>query len=173
MCSAWRRPSFGRPFPDVTNILVLHGPNLNLLGRREPEIYGTTTLLEIDERLVAVGRSRGVRVSTFQSNHEGVLVDRIHATMDDGTNAVVLNAAGLTHTSIVLRDAIAAIRPAVPVVEVHLTVPAAREPFRAQNLLAGVVDAQISGLGPHSYELGLEAALRLTASKQPAVRDQP
>ena len=112
------------------SILVLHGPNLNLLGTREPEIYGHTTLSEIDEELSRMGQAHGLRMDAKQSNHEGVLVDRIHAALDDGTAAILINPGGLTHTSVVLRDAIAAVRRQIWVVEVHLSLPEAREKFQ-------------------------------------------
>lgn len=142
-------------------VLVLHGPNLNLLGTREPEIYGTTTLDDIHQVLSALAAQRGLAIETMQSNHEGVLVDRLHATLTDGTRAVLFNPGGLTHTSVVLRDAVSAIAPRLPVIEVHLSVPEAREPFRHISLIAGVVAGRVSGFGPDSYAVALEAAARL------------
>lgn len=138
----------------MTSILIIHGPNLNLLGKREPEVYGHSTLSDIDERLIARGKSLDVAVETLQSNHEGVLVDAIHAAMGihDG---IVINAGAYTHTSVALRDAIAATN--IPTVEVHLSNIYRREEFRHHSYIAAVAIGQISGFGGHSYVLGLEA----------------
>jgi 3-dehydroquinate dehydratase-2 len=135
-------------------ILVLHGPNLNLLGEREPEVYGRTTLAEIDGRLQKLGAASGVAVECFQSNHEGALIDRIHAARRD-CDGIVINPGGLSHTSVSLRDALAAF--ARPVIEVHLSNVHAREPFRRRSLVSGVATGSISGLGAHGYELALQA----------------
>lgn len=148
----------------MSSILVLHGPNLNLLGDREPEIYGSTTLAEIDRRLEALGSELGVHVETFQSNHEGELIDRIQAARGR-IGAIVVNAAGFTHTSVALRDALAA--SGVPVVEVHLSNVHRREAFRHRSLISGVAAGQICGFGVQSYLLGLRAAADL-ASGGPA-----
>jgi 3-dehydroquinate dehydratase-2 len=145
----------------VSRILVLHGPNLNLLGEREPEIYGHTTLAEIDRQLTALAGELGVTIETFQSNHEGELVDRIQAGRGR-IAAIVVNAAGYTHTSVALRDALAA--AVVPVVEVHLSNVHRREPFRHHSLIAGVATGQILGFGVDSYLLGLRAAASLAAA---------
>ncbi|MCO4770330.1 MAG: type II 3-dehydroquinate dehydratase [Deltaproteobacteria bacterium] len=142
-----------------TRILVLHGPNLNLLGTREPEIYGATTLAQLDAMLVAYGEELGAEVRSLQSNHEGALIDALHAARIDRTAGVVLNAGGYTHTSVALRDAVVAC--GLPVIEVHLSNVAAREPFRHVSLIAAVAAGSISGLGTDSYRLGLQAALRL------------
>ena len=131
----------------MTTILVLHGPNLNLLGEREPEVYGRTTLAEIDESLATLGAELGVAVETFQSNHEGQLVDRIHAARGC-VGAIVVNAGGFTHTSVALRDALAAAD--VPIVEVHLSNIHRRESFRHVSLIAGIALGQISGFGPQA-----------------------
>jgi 3-dehydroquinate dehydratase-2 len=139
-------------------ILVLHGPNLNLLGMREPHIYGKTTLREIDLDLASRGAELGLAVESFQSNHEGALVDRVqHARGTVG--GMIVNAGGLTHTSVSLRDAIAAVK--LPTVEVHLSNLYAREEFRHRSLLAPVCTGQIAGLGAMGYRLALEALARL------------
>jgi 3-dehydroquinate dehydratase-2 len=142
--------------PEPLRILVIHGPNLNLLGTREPEIYGETTLQEIDDRLAAEAKDYGAEIECFQSNHEGALVDRIQeaAAWADG---ILINAAALTHTSVALADVLAATD--LPAVEVHLTNVHARESFRHHSHLSPVVDAVICGFGPDSYVLGLRGLL--------------
>jgi len=141
----------------MQKILILHGPNLNLLGDREPEIYGTTRLEDIDARLTAKGAERHCKVCSFQSNWEGALIDRIHEARKDGTQAIIINPGGLTHTSIALRDALAA--AAIPFIEVHLSNVHAREAFRNQSFLSQLALGVISGLGARGYELALDYLL--------------
>ncbi len=140
-------------------ILVLHGPNLNLTGVREPAIYGATSLAEIDAGLQAMAAARGAALAIVQSNHEGALIDAIHAHLADGLDGLVVNAGGLSHTSVALRDAVAA--AAVPAVEVHLSNVAARDDFRRTSLLAGACVGGVHGFGAASYRLGLAALLDL------------
>ena len=142
----------------MVRILVIHGPNLNLLGQREPEVYGTTTLAEIDAQLKALGAELGVEVECLQSNHEGVIIDALHAARGR-FGAVVINPGAFTHYSIAIRDAVAAID--LPVVEVHLSNVHKREEFRRHSVLAPVVVGTVAGFGPESYSLGLRAAARL------------
>jgi 3-dehydroquinate dehydratase-2 len=143
-------------------VLVLHGPNLNLLGEREPAVYGSATLAEINVRLARLARARGVELETFQSNHEGALIDRLQRARRECAG-VILNPGGLTHTSVALRDAVAAL--GLPAIEVHLSNVHQREPFRRHSYLADVVAAQVAGLGPRGYELALEALIeRLQAT---------
>ncbi len=142
-------------------VLVLHGPNLNLLGQREPDVYGTLTLSEIDRALQDRAAKYGLDLRIVQSNHEGVLIDEIHAARE-WAKGVLINAGAYTHTSYALRDAIAAV--SVPVVEVHLSNIYARETFRRTNVLAPVCKGQISGFGLDSYLLGLEALHRIIIS---------
>ena len=145
----------------MTAILVLHGPNLNLLGPREPAVYGRTTLAEVDAAIARHGEARGVRVDCRQSNHEGVLVDAIQQAAAQGFAAVVLNPGALGHYSYALRDAIAGVD--LPVVEVHLSNVQAREFFRHRSVIAPVCRGQIAGFGLHSYLLGVDAALAVLA----------
>lgn len=135
-------------------IMVLHGPNLNLLGQREPEVYGTMTLEEIDQRLVAAGRELALEVRSFQSNSEGGLIDALH-TAREWASGVIFNPGGYTHTSVALRDAVASIE--LPVVEVHLSNVYAREEFRHTSVISPVCAGKITGFGWRSYLLGLHA----------------
>jgi 3-dehydroquinate dehydratase-2 len=143
----------------ATSVLVLHGPNLNLLGTREPQIYGRDTLADINARLVAQARTAGVALSAFQSNHEGALVDRVHAARSEGVAYILINPAGLTHTSVALRDALSG--TAIPYVEVHLSNIHAREPFRAHSYFSDKAIGTVAGLGAYGYELALSYLLRL------------
>ena len=138
----------------MTQVLVLHGPNLNLLGSREPDIYGSLSLAEIDQRLVQAGAALGITVRTYQSNHEGALIDALHDARTWAAG-VVFNPGGYTHTSVALRDAVAAI--GIPVIEVHLSNVDAREEFRHRSLISGVCRGKITGFGWHSYRLALDA----------------
>lgn len=139
--------------------LVLHGPNLNLLGRREPDVYGRTTLEEIDRTIERWASDRGVTVRIVQSNHEGLLIDAIHESLDE-CDGMVINAGGLGHTSVALRDALSAAPPAVAV---HLSNIHAREPFRHTDLVAGACVGGVYGFGADVYRLGLEALLAYLA----------
>jgi 3-dehydroquinate dehydratase II len=145
-------------------ILVLHGPNLNLLGQREPGVYGTLTLADVDAAIARHASTRGVRVECRQSNHEGALVDAVQQAAGRGFDAIVLNPGAFTHYSYALRDAIAGI--ALPVVEAHLSNVYAREPFRHHSVTAAVCRGQVSGFGLQSYLLGMDAAIAcLTAAE--------
>lgn len=151
-------PSSGTDEVPVLRILVLHGPNLNLLGVREPEIYGRTTLSDIHARLEARAQAAGVRLESFQSNHEGELVDRIQAAMEEGVDFILINPGAYTHTSVALRDALAAV--SIPFIEVHLSNIHARESFRHHSYLSDRAVGVICGLGAYGYEAALEYALR-------------
>jgi 3-dehydroquinate dehydratase-2 len=139
------------------HILVLHGPNLNLLGTREPQHYGSLTLAEIDDLLSRRAAAAGVRLEIYQSNSEGDLVDRVQAASQAGIDFVLINPAAFTHTSIALRDALAAVK--IPFVEIHLSNVFAREPFRHHSYFSDLAVGVISGLGARGYELALEFAL--------------
>ncbi len=139
-------------------ILVLHGPNLNLLGQREPAIYGTKTLAELDADLLAVAHSNDAQLSAFQSNSEGALVDRIQQALTDGTTFILINAGAYTHTSVAIRDALAGI--ALPFVEVHLSNVYRREAFRHHSYLSAIAVGVIAGLGAEGYHAALMFALK-------------
>jgi 3-dehydroquinate dehydratase-2 len=142
----------------VSKILVLHGPNLNLLGEREPGIYGSTTLAEIDGMLRERAEDAGHRFEAVQSNAEHALVERIQAARQDGTDFILFNPAAFTHTSVALRDALAAVR--IPFIEVHLSNPHTREPFRRQSYFSDLAVGVVAGFGADSYRYALEAALK-------------
>ncbi|HQT25441.1 MAG TPA: type II 3-dehydroquinate dehydratase [Burkholderiales bacterium] len=142
----------------VKKILVLHGPNLNLLGTREPGIYGVDTLEDIDARLKSIAENSGSRLSSFQSNAEYALIERIQAARGDGTDFIIINPAAYTHTSIAMRDALSAV--GLPFVEVHLSNIHAREPFRTESYFSDIAVGVISGLGARGYELALQYALQ-------------
>ena len=145
------------------NVLVLHGPNLNLLGTREPAVYGSATLPDIEHELTQIAAEAGSRLQSFQSNHEGALIDRVHAARADGTDFILINPAGLTHTSVALRDALAAV--AIPFVEVHLSNIHRREPFRHHSYFSDLAEGVICGLGAQGYALALRFALSRATSR--------
>lgn len=140
-----------------TSILVIQGPNLNLLGTREPEVYGKTTLEDIHTKLGAIAKANAVELSTFQSNHEGELIDRIQKAKQDGIHFIVINPGGFTHTSVALRDALAGV--AIPFIEIHLSNIHQREEFRKHSYLSDIATGVICGLGAIGYELALQAAI--------------
>lgn len=140
-------------------IVILNGPNLNRLGRRQPEIYGSTTLADIEDGLRADAARLGVEIDFLQSNHEGTLIDRVHRAADDG-DAVIINPGGLTHTSVALRDALAEVADGAGFVEVHLSNIHAREPFRHHSYLSPIARGVIAGLGSAGYTMALEHLVR-------------
>ena len=139
-------------------LLLLNGPNLNLLGTREPAVYGTTTLADIEEAAVAQANEAGATLEYFQSNHEGALIDRIHAARTEGVDFIVINPGGLTHTSVALRDAFASV--AIPFVEVHISNIHQRESFRHHSYLSGIARGVICGLGADGYRFAIDFALK-------------
>ncbi|HSY30220.1 MAG TPA: type II 3-dehydroquinate dehydratase [Burkholderiaceae bacterium] len=140
------------------NILLINGPNLNLLGSREPEVYGSVTLNDIERAAEAQAAGAGARLSCFQSNHEGALIDRIHLARQDGVDAIVINPGGLTHTSVALRDALSAV--AIPFVEVHISNVHRREAFRQHSYLSEIAVGVICGLGSEGYRAAIEFSLK-------------
>lgn len=146
----------------MTKILVLHGINLNMFGKRDPQQYGTATLAQIDAHLLALGAELGATVECFQTNHEGEMVERIHAAHADGTQAVLINAGAWTHYSYGIRDALAILK--APVIEVHMSNIHAREAFRHHSVIAEIAKGQIAGFGVDSYMLGLRAAVSAVAA---------
>lgn len=149
---------------DSKHILVIHGPNLNMLGQREPETYGSTSLTDIDKELKRLGPQWGMNVSTFQSNHEGAIIDKIQDSVGD-LSGLIINPAAYTHTSIAIRDAL--ILLAVPVIEVHISNIHRREAFRHRSLMADVSTGQIVGLGVNGYYLALRAIADLVGATRP------
>jgi len=150
----------------MTKVLVLNGPNLNLLGRREPDIYGRDTLDGINARLQQLAAAAGVELESFQSNGEQALIERVHAAGTAGVDFIIINPAAYTHTSVALRDALLGV--GIPFIEVHLSNVHAREPFRHRSFFSDVAVGVICGLGPQGYELALQAALaRLPVKKEP------
>ncbi|MCB1706531.1 MAG: type II 3-dehydroquinate dehydratase [Halioglobus sp.] len=147
----------------MATILVLHGPNLNLLGEREPDIYGSITLADINARLVTLAQAQGHRLEHLQSNAEHALVERVQAARREGVDFILINPAAFTHTSVALRDALAAV--AIPFIEIHLSNTHAREDFRQRSYFSDLARGVICGLGAQGYELGLQAAV--TQLEQP------
>ena len=141
----------------MTPILLLNGPNLNLLGTREPQVYGHETLADVEAMVRQIGALRGAAVDCFQSNHEGALIDRVHAARADGTQAIVINPGGLTHTSVALRDALAGV--AIPFIEVHVSNVHRREPFRQHSYLSDIAAGVIVGFGVAGYAMAVNAAI--------------
>ena len=139
-------------------LLLLNGPNLNLLGTREPAVYGATTLADIEQAAAQQAQAAGASIACFQSNHEGALIDRIHAAREEGVDAIVINPGGLTHTSVALRDALAAV--AIPFVEVHISNIHQREAFRHHSYLSAIARGVICGLGPDGYRFAIDFALK-------------
>lgn len=142
----------------MAKVLVLHGPNLNLLGRREPQVYGRDTLARIDERLATLAAEAGVAIDCFQSNAEAELIERVQRAPEDGVGFIIINPAAFTHTSVALRDALLAV--AIPFIEVHLSNVYARESFRRHSYFSDVAVGVIGGFGAQSYEFALAAAMR-------------
>ena len=149
--------------PKSKSILVLNGPNLNLLGTREPHLYGKETLPIIERRLVATGKVAGMKVECFQTNHEGVIVDRVQQAKRDGVGFIILNPAAFTYSSIALRDALTAVQ--IPFIEVHLSNIHAREPWRAESHYTAVAVGSILGLGSRGYDLALDYAIARLKSR--------
>jgi 3-dehydroquinate dehydratase-2 len=139
------------------SILVIQGPNLNLLGTREPEVYGTTTLNDIHQKLEELAQAQSVDLSTYQSNHEGELIDRIQKAKQDGVSFIIINPGAFTHTSVALRDVLAGV--AIPFIEIHLSNIHQREEFRKHSYLSDIATGVICGLGAIGYELALQAAI--------------
>jgi 3-dehydroquinate dehydratase II len=152
-----KTPAGARAGRRAIRILVLHGPNLNLLGTREPKTYGREALPAINARLAAAAAAHGAKLEAFQSNHEGALIDRVQAARTEGVDWIVINPGGFTHTSVALRDALAGV--AIPFVEVHLSNVHAREPFRRHSYFSDIAAGSIVGLGSRGYDLALDYVL--------------
>ena len=148
----------------MSKVLVIHGPNLNLLGSRETDHYGVMTLEEIDSGLVGAGREWGMEVHTFQSNHEGEIVDKVQQAPTSGFGAIIMNPAAFTHTSVALRDALSGVD--IPFIEIHLSNLHAREAFREHSYFSDIAVGVITGLGAQGYELALQAAISQLKQKQ-------
>jgi 3-dehydroquinate dehydratase-2 len=146
------------------SLLLLNGPNLNLLGTREPEVYGSTTLADIERRASRQASDAGAKLAAFQSNHEGALIDRIHQAHAEGVDAIIINPAGLTHTSVALRDALAGV--AIGFIEVHISNIHEREEFRHFSYLSGIAKGVIAGLGVEGYRLAIDFALSQMGSRK-------
>lgn len=144
------------------DVLVINGPNLNTLGTREPEVYGTTTLADIEAALKAHGAKAGLSVETFQSNHEGEIVDRLHAARDEGVRFVIINPGAFTHTSVAIRDAFAAVR--IPFVELHISNVHAREEFRKHSYLSDLAVGVLTGFGAYGYTMAMDFVIDRLAS---------
>lgn len=165
--SSEKRTRPGDDVPTPARVLVLHGPNLNLLGTREPAIYGATTLADINRGLSRRAEQAGVQLEAFQSNHEGALIERVHVAREEGVRFILINPAGYTHTSVALRDALAAV--AIPFVEIHLSNVHARESFRHHSYFSDLAVGVICGLGAEGYALALEYVLSRLAPVQDSV----
>ena len=144
---------------NMKKVLVLHGPNLNMLGKREPEIYGSTTLEQIDTSLKEQGEKLGLMIETFQSNHEGAIVEKIQEAFGTGADGIIINPAAFTHTSVAIRDALLLLE--IPVIEIHLSNIYKREAFRHKSMVADIAAAQISGFGVIGYNLALQGLKQL------------
>lgn len=155
-----RKSTTKQPKSTTRKILIIHGPNLNLLGTREPEIYGRETLEDINQRLARLARAYGIVVECFQSNHEGALIECVHAARPRGFSYIIINPGGFTHTSVALRDALSAIR--IPFIEVHLSNIHARETFRKHSYFSDIAVGTVCGLGSRGYDLALQHALQPT-----------
>ena len=142
----------------ASNLLLLNGPNLNLLGTREPETYGASTLADVEQAALAQAKAAGAQLACFQSNHEGALIDRIHAARTEGVDFIVINPGGYTHTSVALRDALAGV--AIPFIEVHISNIYRREEFRHHSYLSAIAQGTICGLGIDGYRLAIDFALK-------------
>jgi 3-dehydroquinate dehydratase-2 len=163
------RAKDGRHRDGPPAVLVINGPNLNLLGSREPDIYGHTTLEQIERELITLGTELGIRVEGFQSNSEGALVDRIQQARGN-VDVIIINPAAYTHTSIAIRDALSAVE--IPVIEVHLSNVYKREPFRHHSTIADIVEARLMGFGAEGYMLGLRAAAKMIMAHKKETRNE-
>jgi 3-dehydroquinate dehydratase-2 len=143
----------------MQKFLLLNGPNLNFLGKREPEIYGTTTLSELEESIIKVGQQLGVEVECFQSNVEGEIINRIYKAYEDGVEGIIINPGGYTHTSIAIHDCVSSVL--IPVIEVHISNIHAREEFRHKSIISSATAGQIIGFGIYGYELALQALINI------------